>query len=452
MSWDSWQTYHEKARQKADESFTAKMYSTILRQSAQDQDGEDEADRVEKQSKELANEALALNGFGEHYLQDSFAAGHLINKTKIMQWFTEYLNQKGVSNSLGSTASAKSEWAMASMMTDQKNLGSLSPQGLDDAIVRGEIASVEEANQMVGIEVKPEILFMMWWREAAHTTPARRTLSPDEAARLCTQEDVRGNAPVAKALMIKLIARGFAEEDTKGIFFKTATGRYTLNQSQVDVLTGKGAGDSAYDAKIARDQMENGEVDYSKQANEFMLASYNAFLSNAYIQSATKYFHDKYCKKGLPVFNGNGDNLGTIYGDDNMLNAGAQIGVKYSAETSKMSREAIFWLLDGNSNVPSVQDIRKQFPAEAEDPEIKQRLPLDKWNEALKAAGMKGTFSQAESIGSKIAYKAAYGISGRNAINVGKVQQSDLEQQQQERLKQEVALVGNEAPENNQNF
>jgi len=31
-----------------------------------------------------ANDAVALNSFGEHYLQDSYAAGHLINKGFIM--------------------------------------------------------------------------------------------------------------------------------------------------------------------------------------------------------------------------------------------------------------------------------------------------------------------------------------------------------------------------------
>ena len=44
------------------------------------------------ESSSLANEALMNNGFGDHYLQDSFAAGHLMNKTLVMQWWTEYIN------------------------------------------------------------------------------------------------------------------------------------------------------------------------------------------------------------------------------------------------------------------------------------------------------------------------------------------------------------------------
>ncbi len=32
------------------------------------------------------------NGFGDHFLQDSYAAGHLINKTQIMMWFVNWLD------------------------------------------------------------------------------------------------------------------------------------------------------------------------------------------------------------------------------------------------------------------------------------------------------------------------------------------------------------------------
>jgi hypothetical protein len=34
--------------------------------------------------------AWVNNGFADHFLQDSFAAGHLVNKTLIMQWFVEW--------------------------------------------------------------------------------------------------------------------------------------------------------------------------------------------------------------------------------------------------------------------------------------------------------------------------------------------------------------------------
>lgn len=39
---------------------------------------------------EAARAAWILHGYADHFLQDSFAAGHLINKTLVMQWFVEW--------------------------------------------------------------------------------------------------------------------------------------------------------------------------------------------------------------------------------------------------------------------------------------------------------------------------------------------------------------------------
>ncbi|NYH92284.1 eCIS core domain-containing protein [Actinopolymorpha rutila] len=38
----------------------------------------------------LARRAWTFAGYADHFLQDSFAAGHLVNKTLIMQWFVEW--------------------------------------------------------------------------------------------------------------------------------------------------------------------------------------------------------------------------------------------------------------------------------------------------------------------------------------------------------------------------
>ncbi|MEU6800124.1 eCIS core domain-containing protein [Streptomyces neyagawaensis] len=65
-SWYRWQTSHLVARDLAQRSYLA------------------------KRDPELARQALVYNGYADHFLQDSFAAGHLINKTLIMQWFLEW--------------------------------------------------------------------------------------------------------------------------------------------------------------------------------------------------------------------------------------------------------------------------------------------------------------------------------------------------------------------------
>ena len=44
----------------------------------------------------LAHDAWLQLGYADHFLQDSFAAGHLVNKTLIMQWFVEWAASKSL--------------------------------------------------------------------------------------------------------------------------------------------------------------------------------------------------------------------------------------------------------------------------------------------------------------------------------------------------------------------
>jgi hypothetical protein len=46
---------------------------------------------------ELRLRARISAGYADHFLQDSFAAGHLINKTLVIQWYIEWLAEQGVS-------------------------------------------------------------------------------------------------------------------------------------------------------------------------------------------------------------------------------------------------------------------------------------------------------------------------------------------------------------------
>jgi hypothetical protein len=70
FSWYRWQDHHLRARE-------------IARQAHAARDGA-ERDR-------LAARAWIYAGYADHFLHDSFAAGHLVNKTLIMQWYAEWL-------------------------------------------------------------------------------------------------------------------------------------------------------------------------------------------------------------------------------------------------------------------------------------------------------------------------------------------------------------------------
>jgi uncharacterized protein DUF4157 len=70
FSWYRWQEHHLRARQFARQAHRAK----------------DAAERAR-----LTAKAWIWAGYADHFLQDSFAAGHLINKTLVMQWYAELL-------------------------------------------------------------------------------------------------------------------------------------------------------------------------------------------------------------------------------------------------------------------------------------------------------------------------------------------------------------------------
>ncbi|HVT70742.1 MAG TPA: hypothetical protein VHF26_23545, partial [Trebonia sp.] len=50
-----------------------------------------------QEREQLRQRARIFAGYADHFLQDSFAAGHLVNKTLVIQWYIEWLAEAGVS-------------------------------------------------------------------------------------------------------------------------------------------------------------------------------------------------------------------------------------------------------------------------------------------------------------------------------------------------------------------
>jgi hypothetical protein len=73
FSWHRWRSFHLLARQMIAESDTASG-----------------ADR-----QQLRSAAQVYAGYADHFLHDSFAAGHLANKTLVMQWYVEWILGRG---------------------------------------------------------------------------------------------------------------------------------------------------------------------------------------------------------------------------------------------------------------------------------------------------------------------------------------------------------------------
>lgn len=79
-SWHRWAAFHQEGIAHAEQFHATKGSGAVPK----------DIDRAQDEHLRLA---WLNNGYGDHFLQDSFAAGHLINKTLVMQWFLDYVNQ-----------------------------------------------------------------------------------------------------------------------------------------------------------------------------------------------------------------------------------------------------------------------------------------------------------------------------------------------------------------------
>jgi hypothetical protein len=100
-NWHRWEEFHAIGRQKAQAAHKEKD---------------------PKQKAELAREAWLNNGYADHFLQDAFAAGHLINKTEIMQWFVRWVEIYG--KALGINLD---NWQQIRTMTEAQQPGISAP-------------------------------------------------------------------------------------------------------------------------------------------------------------------------------------------------------------------------------------------------------------------------------------------------------------------------------------
>jgi hypothetical protein len=83
FSWERWALYHNEARNLARAAHAEPTRMSLRMRNAR------------RTMKDDERRAWVANGYANHFLQDSFAAGHLVNKTLVMQWFVEYLNEQG---------------------------------------------------------------------------------------------------------------------------------------------------------------------------------------------------------------------------------------------------------------------------------------------------------------------------------------------------------------------
>jgi len=403
-SWHAWADHHGKARALAQESWTlyleAKRLQDLLDQVDLSRPSSATESRVKvtklaiankkAESAEKANEALLNNGFGDHYLQDSYASGHMLNKTQIMQWYVQFIDKTDEWDYF-----KDKNWRKVQQMAYRQNLAD--PGQYDKANVKGATpGNLHEASprnpqsvesgvaggwkarfDALGLQVPASLRtpgsdtrkIVEWWQLGVMDSVRNRKLTGAEL----------GGAPVAgsalQTALIKLIVDGVVrteeDVDVRGKYMgasdqQIAGGRFTHFGTTTLVLRddyipdGK-AKKAAFRTALGQTHGQGKDDSaYQKMAASVTYGDYLEFMKSGFIQKSTNALHDTFCQEGLRVSSASGGEVFKVYGDDRMFNAESAKGVAHSGATANMSRDSIISIVnsgaDGGTSTQSILD------------------------------------------------------------------------------------------------
>ncbi len=332
-SWRSWETYHRTAIELAADASRLRESASAPATTAQ------ERERWLARADKLANEAWINNGFADHYLQDSFAAGHLINKTLVSQWYMREINT-------WFTGPAEALWNRLIMMGPrrQPGLGTADYTKAPGVAARNPQAAANAASTReawdasgLGISLSPEATTVLGQLRAAS---AQALTAVDWSARCgldlaATRNGLNELVDEELAVIVDPVQPG-------GPARVQLAARYAPAPGQVV------SGDGGAAARTVTAQL------------------YHEWLQNSLIQAGAGALHDHFCKQGLWVATGEGERPFKIFGDDRMLSAGAGEGVAFAAETARMSQDNIRTVLQrgrAEEGVRSIGRIIDRFPS-----------------------------------------------------------------------------------------
>ena len=387
-SWHSWADYHDKGRKLATSAYDLRHPANGAQPSPADLTTADERE----------NGAMIYNGYGDHFLQDSYAAGHLINKTQIMMWLVKWLD----AHPFQSDKESATEWRRIQPMAynqpglgveanryDTTQVGAIKakdPQSVENMKDPGGDATQGRKDRFaaLGLRIPPSLTpgspafdMLVGWQHAAARNSKNRTMTVDEA--IGPTHGLAQNYVDASIAFKRLVEDDVARVEGKGIKRQDLSGKtftairrmsFVLNNDYVpkDALAfgalraGLGSANGVTKA--------NAEQRYANKAMNVTYAQYHKFLNSTLLQASSNVLHDHFCKNGIEVETASGESLGRIYGDDAMLGKDSAKGVQYSGETARTSRQSIFDLIeygpnDGGHPIPAVTDISARFPTKA---------------------------------------------------------------------------------------
>lgn len=361
-SWHSWEDHHHKALSFAQQSNAALQ-----------------AGQHGTKSQKL-NEALLYNGFGDHYLQDSYAAGHLVNKTQIMQMYVRYQDKNDpVNKGWATPATWRAFQEMAYNQSGLTDAGQYNKANVGRRNIGGQQVTTaqnpqaventqslpgfdwQDRFQMLGLRVPtaaqpgtPAFKLLVWMQKQ-HGMLSRYDVNFDRdeitvkraAIGIAFNEVGQAIRDLLNANILYNVgaisrlgeSRGDAGDRLEN---KTSSsmGTFTLRREWVVSVTGGNEG--RFNAATTAPKMAGGaNPEYEKMAQASLYKDYVTFMQDSYLQKATNALHDEFCKNGLWVAENTGTPVFKIYGDNAMLNSESAEGVQHSAVTANMSRDAI---------------------------------------------------------------------------------------------------------------
>ena len=393
-SWHSWEDHHHQALQIAKQAH---------------------AETDQKKKSRLANEALLINGFGDHYLQDSYAAGHLINKTKIMQMYVRHLDRNPpVSGSYTTDPTWRAFQSMAYRQEGltskrqydkgdigRRNIGgqevttARNPQAVENTQELGSDFSWQDRFEMLGLKVPRSAspgtdswkLLVWMQKQRGGFFGNRYDVNFTLNQLIGTAKDIGVPAEKVSQALARLVNENIVyrvgetrQQSGERLSDKKVglSGQFTLRKEWVVSIFGDN--ERKFDRASRGDKPE----EYERMAQATVYKEYVLFMRDAYLQKSTNAAHDYFCENGLKVSSGANAPLFKIYGDSAMMNNESSAGIKESAITSNMSRDAILeTVADGQEgNDKTTNAILGRLPAWVEPPDgVGERVSLADWHD-----------------------------------------------------------------------
>jgi hypothetical protein len=438
-SWHAWAGYHEKGRTLALEAFNMRLRLNAKKASRQQtavlgpQSDFAAADaREEERIAEKINMAMLNNGFGDHYLQDSYAAGHLINKTRIMQQYVKWLD----ANPDKWDAHRNKNWRRIQQMAynqpgltdagqyNKANVGAARQTSSGKALESGRNPQTSEnvkgtwkdKAEALGLQVPDSIgdpnakeLLVHWQTVCVNQLKVRNP-------RVQTWGTVRGWAtspPISMSGADALAAIQMLWNDGIVRFEDYSTsdwtgGNHTLTPKTKLTLRDEYVPSSKKKLRSVTTG-NNADAKYSDMALGVAYNDYVEFMNSSFLQKSTNFIHNEFCENGLEVTSGANDPVFTVYGDDNMFKLNAGEGLMHSGVTARMSRDAITTIADTGASAVTTGDILDRLPAYVRVGNV--NTPLANWGDDL-GGQLDNLFDKMSDAGNVVINKTVVGVKG----------------------------------------